>query len=1184
MPTQTLHPMSFPLHGQRLIEASAGTGKTFTIAGLYLRLLLGHGVNETAHQTPLSVEKILVVTFTEAATQELRDRIRARIHDARLAFSRGTSNDPVIASLLEEVPDHHYAERVLLQAERQMDEAAIYTIHGFCQRMLTQNAFESGSLFTNEFITDETVLRERAVADFWRRQFYPLAKSLAGVVKSYWAAPAVLLKDIGTYLSGPLVNIMAPPMPQDLADLHNENIQRIDEVKACWREAAHDLEALISGSGVDKRSYSKRSLPNWLAEVGAWAAQTTLNYDLPTNLERFSANTLAEKTKKGDVPKHDVFDAIDRMMASPPTLKDALTAHAIREVRLLLAQEKRRFGWLSFDDLLSQLAEALHQDNDGILAERIRSLYPVAMIDEFQDTDPQQYQIFNDIYDASPDCGLFMIGDPKQAIYAFRGADIFTYIHARRQVPEHYNLSTNWRSTADMVAAVNRVFEHANSPFIYENDIPFLEVSHAPNADTKQWVMNGEKQAAMTFWLGEDTELQTKSDYEASMAQATAVSIHAVLHAAMDDRAHFQRSEKKTPIQAGDIAVLVRTGTEAARVKHALARLGIASVYLSNRDSVFVSPLATDLQRLLAAVLTPDNERALRAALASGLFALTATDIDALNHDEKAWERAVIEFSTYQHVWFSRGVLPMLRQVMQRRGIAERLLKEDGGERLLTDLLHLGELLQQASQTLDSHHALLRWLADHIDNPNGNAETQQVRLESERDLVQIVTIHKSKGLEYDLVYLPFACNFRPSDRPFFHGDDHKPVLALTNPEPAIELSDKERLAEDLRLIYVALTRAVYGCFIGLSPLKDGRKSTGDTGLHKSALGYLLQRGEPADIDGLHASVNALIENQPFMEVVLPPSDDVEKLVFDDEDTQALVARTFTGSIRRNWRLTSYSGLVKQGHTSALPELPAFDLDAVDEKVEDTEEVLESFASIFQFPRGARPGTFLHTLFENVEFGQDMYGDDVADMIRHALALENYDEAWIPVLQKLLTDVVSQPLDDDLTLSQVGEPARLTEMEFVMPVDSLQCHAVNRHIQQHDPLSARAGELGFETASGMLKGFIDLVFCWNGRYYVLDWKSNYLGDMPAYYTAEALSEAMADHRYDFQYQIYSLALHRFLRQRIPDYDIEKHFGGVYYLFVRGIEAGTRHGIFYTQPSKALIEGLDALFMGESHVDE
>lgn len=1185
MANQTLNPVTFPLHGQRLIEASAGTGKTYTITGLYLRLLLGHGDEQTAFSSPLSVDNILVVTFTEAATQELRARIRERIFQARLAFSRSESRDPLIASLLIEVPDHPHAERVLLQAQRQMDEAAIYTIHGFCQRMLTQNAFESGSLFSHEFITDESILRERAVADFWRREFYPLEKSVAAIVRSDWCSPDKLLNDIAPYLSGPLVNIIAPAMPEQLGDLHRENCQKIDVVKLLWRAISADVEALINGSGVDKRSYSKRSLPLWIASITDWANKPTVNYDVPDNLARFAANTLHEKTKKGEIPTNAAFDAIDALTVFPPSLKNALTAHAIREVRLLLANEKRRFGWLSFDDLLSQLYLALKNDSDGILAARIRALYPVAMIDEFQDTDPQQYHIFSDIYQHQPQCGLFMIGDPKQAIYAFRGADIFTYIDARRQVLDHYNLTINWRSTADMIAAVNGLFCFANAPFIYDQDIPFIPVGHAPNADKRHWHWRGAIQPALCFWLEENPALQSKGDYEDKMANAAAVNIRELLNDAQQQRAYFDNENEKIPITAGDIAVLVRSASEAAKIKLALSDQGIASVYLSNRNSVFSSVLAGDVLRLLAAVLSPESERTLRAALASGLFGLSADDIDALNVDEKKWERAVIEFSGYQTVWFSRGVLPMLRQLVQRRGISQRLLGEKNGERALTDLLHLGELLQEASQQLDSHFALIRWLATHMDKPNGNVEEQQVRLESERNLVKIVTIHKSKGLEYPLVYLPFACNYRRSKQPLYHDENHAPVLALTDPEAAIELADNERLAEDLRLIYVALTRAIYGCFIGMAPLKEGRKSTGNTGLHHSAIGYLIQGGKECDGNGLRHALESLVENHPYIAVSAPPAFSQEKLITVPFDVEQLTVRSFQGHIQRNWRLTSYSGLVKQGHSSSLPALPAFDLDAASDdqtREPSTEQgpeplIAEPFSSIFQFPRGARPGTFIHTLFENVHFDQEMLSDEVAGIIRHLLGVENYDEAWLPVLQRLLGTVLSVPLNQQgMQLSAVSDDERLTEMEFIMPIEQLSCGRVNRLIQQFDPLSATAGMLNFDTATGMLKGFIDLVFCWQGQYFILDWKSNYLGDDCCAYNTAAIEKAMVEHRYDFQYQIYCLALHRFLRQRIADYSYSTHFGGVYYLFVRGMEQDTAHGIFYTKPEQALIDGLDSLF--------
>ncbi|MGF1688891.1 exodeoxyribonuclease V subunit beta [Photobacterium japonica] len=1199
----TLQPMTFPLHGARLIEASAGTGKTFTIASLYLRLLLGHGCEASRHAQELTVEQILVVTFTEAATAELRDRIRARIHDARLAFSRGVSHDPVIAPLLVEIPDHKAAAAILLNAERQMDEAAIYTIHGFCQRMLTQNAFESGSRFNNEFITDEAPLKQLVVADYWRRNFYHLPHALASEVRQIWASPAALLKDIGNSLTGAPVTLSVKALSDSLEQLHATNMQRIDAFKAQWREHEGDFEALIANSGVNKRSYTKKSLPTWLAEVSQWAAQPTADYALPDKLERFHQQVLIEKTPKGEPPTHAVFEAVADLLDNPANLRDPLIAHAIEACRELLVEAKARKGWLSFDDLLTQLSAAIDNDQDGLLTSRIRSQYPVAMIDEFQDTDPLQYSIFSQIYHQHPECGLFMIGDPKQAIYAFRGADIFTYIQARRQVTDHYTLDTNWRSTADMVASVNTIFAEPDSPFIYDQDITFLSVNHSPKAAERHWFLDQERQPALTFWLqeAEPGKPVTKGSYQEAMATATAAQIQHILTSSQQGEAYFADKNQHHAIEAGNIAVLVRTGSEGKLIKNALAEQGIASVYLSNRDSVFSSAEAADVQRLLQAVLTPEDDRALRAALASRLFALTAVELDTLNNSELEWEVAINSFKGFRKQWQSRGVMPMLRSVMAQHQIAERLLADEGGERRLTDLLHIGELLQAASQTLDSDYGLLRWLAENMAEPNGNVDEQILRLESERNLVQIVTIHKSKGLEYDVVFMPFVCSYREVDSKGevkYHDEtSHQTVLDIAKHSDAIEKADKERLAEDLRLIYVALTRAVYGCYVGMAAVRNGRSTKEPTGLHRSAMGHLVQNGEAGGVAALELALAKLTEGPASIAVVAPPEKPALPWQPIEEVMAALLPQPFTASLERNWWMTSYSSLVKQGHQAhhdSSLDLPGFDIDSVvDVTVKAAEEAamntgdvavelddLTPARSIYTFPRGARPGTFLHTVFEEIEFTAPVDSPETVATLTGLLEREQYDLEWLPVLQQLIHDVLHCPLDGKtLRLAEKTPSQRLTEMEFLLPIELLQSAMLNKVIAKHDEVSARAGELGFATVSGMLKGFIDLVFEHEGKYYVLDWKSNHLGDDASAYHGDALVEAMRDHRYDLQYQIYALALQRFLRSRIPDYDYDRHFGGVYYLFLRGIEAGRDSGIFAARPSAALLADLDRLIDGE-----
>lgn len=1189
-----LEPMTFPLHGARLIEASAGTGKTFTIAGLYLRLLLGHGSAETRHRVPLTVDQILVVTFTEAATAELRDRIRARIHDARIAFARGQSSDPVIQPLLNEFDDHKQAAEILLQAERQMDEAAVYTIHGFCQRMLTQNAFESGSRFNNEFVTDESHLKAQVVADYWRRNFYPLPFTLAGEIRQLWSSPSALLSDISNYLTGAPLSLSVPAMKGSLADLHTENLKKIDELKAQWRESQDDFFTLISDSDINKRSYTKKSLPTWLEAVNAWAATETTGYDYPDKLEKFAQNVLLEKTPKGSAPQHAVFEAIETFLANPISLKAPLLAHAIEHCRVMLANAKNQKQWLSFDDLLTQLSASIDTDESELLAARIRTLYPVAMIDEFQDTDPLQYSIFSRIYLNNPECGLFMIGDPKQAIYGFRGADIFTYIKARNQVSAHYTLGTNWRSSADMVQAVNQVFALPDSPFIYDSDIPFLPVKYSPNAEKRIWTMGGQKQPALTYWLQEaDDKPLPKGEYLTRMAEATASQIQTILTQAQQGQACLVNGEKQKAVQAGDIAVLVRTGSEGRMIKQALADQGIASVYLSNRDSVFTSSVAQDLQRLLQAVLTPENDRALRASLASELFALDAASLDALNNDEVVWENAVNEFKEYRKLWVQRGVLPMLRAVISKRHIAERLLEEgatsqgENGERVLTDLMHIGELLQQASNELDSDHGLLRWLAQSIsdaENGLGGSDDQIQRLESERNLVQIVTIHKSKGLEYDLVFLPFVFSYREaSEAKYYDAANDRTVLDITGNDASMKQADKERLAEDLRLIYVALTRAVYACFIGASPLRNGRSTKEPTGVHRSAIGYLIQNGQEGGINDLHQGLTQQQDELDCVVVADPPQQLEEKYVAPQEEIYDLSAKELQNPIDRNWRITSYSGLVKQGshhvEHDATIEITGFDIDSSEEQ--DEADLVEPERSIFTFPRGARPGTFLHSLFEEIEFTQPATTAENTQIILGLMESEQLDEEWLPILQQLIDTVLATPLDGkSLLLNQKAPSQRLVEMEFLLPIEVLSAPALNRVIQRHDPLSAKAGDLGFQTVQGMLKGFIDLVFEHQGKYYVLDWKSNHLGDDVTHYHGEALKSAMAEHRYDLQYQIYALALHRFLRSRLANYQYEQHFGGVYYLFLRGMDGQSDHGIFAAKPTLEFLQEMDRLIDGQA----
>ena len=1181
---QQLDVLTFPLYGARLIEASAGTGKTFTIASLFIRLLLGHG-DKNSHKTPLTVDQILVVTFTEAATAELRSRICARILEVRLAFLKNSSDDPFIKQLLVQVEDKQAALRLLRSAELQMDEAAIFTIHGFCQRMLKQNAFESDSLFEQTLLQDETKLKQQACNDFWRTFFYGLSAPLTQLVFEYWKTPQALKQALDSWISRGDVTFVPNITDFDFQKKYQQSLKKIQSLKKNWIKDQADYADIINHSDVSKRSYTKKNLANWLTQISKWATQSSHLLSLHDKLEKFSQKVLDEKTSKGAVPRHGIFIEIEQLLAEDLSIKNILLIKATKWVKNYLTINKEQRMLLGFDDLLIRLDVALQKSIDDQLGRQIKANYPIALIDEFQDTDPVQYRLFQKIYlggeSLAPRAsGIFMIGDPKQAIYSFRGADIFTYITARRNVTAHYSLGFNYRSSKQMINAVNAFFANSNSPFIYNDDIPFIKVQ-APDLAKKELVTNNlddPKQTALQFILalgGENIQ-----GFKDSMAQACASEIKKLLLLANDGEAYLQSKGNRQSLCAHNIAVLVRTGKEAQLVRNALFTENINSVYLSLKESVYETAIAQDLLYLLKACFTPENESYLRSAIACKVYGLTVIEIDELLSDTRLWELKLAEFAAYKVIWHKQGISAMLHRIFYEQGISRTLLKSKQGERALTDLLHLGELLQKNSVEYDGEFALLRWFADQIQVNADDSGEQKQRLESESDLVQVSTLHKSKGLEYDIVFMPFTGIYqKPRDCLYHAVSNNELVYDLDCDKAHMSLVEKEQLAEDLRLLYVGITRSVYRCYIGIGAYKTGRAKV--SGLVKSALGHIILKGDISLQAGQSAALNSkltrLCERCPDISIRALPKYD-ETLYSPLKDNIKLVPPlVFTGYIEQNWWINSYSSLSKF-HLSApivlIEKEPTTDVCVIDINPQKTP---------FNFPRGAKHGLFLHELFEIIDFSH-ANKESLQEMLHERLNVALYDEAqaWAPVMALWIEQILDHTLlaNNRLALRRLCKKQSKIEMKFVIDMKPVHARSVNQLIAKYDPLSKNAGIFTFSCVQGFLTGFIDLIFEFEGKYYVLDHKSNYLGDSLEDYNQENIEAAMIEHRYDFQYQLYTLALHRLLKSRLADYNYDTHIGGILYTFLRGMQGDDKYGVYFHKPDFALIDGLDALFKGQT----
>ncbi|WP_435105278.1 exodeoxyribonuclease V subunit beta [Arhodomonas sp. AD133] len=1207
--SRLLEPLAFPLHGRRLIEASAGTGKTFTLAALYLRLILGHGDEATAYGRPLLPPEILVVTFTKAATEELRGRIRDRLEAASRVFrGRAEPGDPVLTALLADYPDESDRQacaRRLDIAAQLMDEAAIHTIHAWCQRVLREYAFDAASPFEVE-LTDETALRETVVRDYWRSHFYPLPPALAEAVTGIWSGPEALEADLRPLIEGE--HRLDPPPPARHAASPGEHAREVIEsvseaqrsavapIKAAWQEAetirTRLLDALAA-KRLDGRKLKKPTLNKWIDTLAAWAESDSVDKpDIGQGLKRLTPEGLAEAARDGESPPaHPAFERLAELPAvleSLPRLRPPLLADATAWVRQRLAGEKRERARWAFSDLLTRLDEALADPDRGEhLAQRLRVAYPVALIDEFQDTDPVQYRIFQRVYartgDDEPGTGLFLIGDPKQAIYAFRGADIFTYLRARRDTEARYTLGRNFRSAAPMVEAVNHTFASAaaaaGGPFALA-DIPFEPV--ATNGRDERFVTGDTEPTALTFrHLSGDAPL-TKTAYRAAMAASCAEDIARLLDDPDTGFAHPDKPFRR--VAARDIAVLVPGWQEAAAVRSELARRNVKSVYLSLRESVYQSPEALDLGFWLQAVAAPEDDAGVRAALATATLGLSWPELERLRTNEHAWEATVERFQGYRRLWRRQGVLPMLERLMGDYKVPQHLLAGADGERRLTNVLHLGELLQQASAALEGEQALMRYLADARDEGRATADEQIMRLESDESLVRVITVHKSKGLEFPVVYLPFACRHHGGRGERAHSwhdpDTGEAIVSLDGAAEAQQRAAHERLAEDLRLLYVGITRAAHLCRVGVTALADGKRAV----LHETAVGHLLGVTEDAaEPDDLQQRLTALAGGSRGTVSVTTPPDPAPATWFEPprEEAAPRPAAQFTGHIDRRWWIGSYTALLAGAEAPDIAPHPAPGEDV--EVVADPTPVPGDTArsDLHAFPRGPRPGTFLHGLLEwAAGIGFDRLAaepDRLAVAVAEGCRRRQLD-AWAESLTAGLRAVLEAPLLPGLSLARLGREHIQAELEFLIATREATIAEVDARVQAALWPGQPRPQLRPNRLHGMLTGYIDLVFEHDGRYYLADYKSNYLGDGPAAYTQTAMAEAMLEHRYDLQYVLYTLALHRLLRARLPGYDYDAHLGGVFYLFLRAMPDGG--GVFHTQPPRGLIEGLDAMLRGEA----
>ena len=1155
---KALEPFTDPIDGLTFVEASAGTGKTYAIEMFYLRLLIEE------HASP---EEVIVVTYTNAAAAELRQRARDRIRRAQAYLRRGGAADEPWKLYLSSLPDTRSADQRLLAALYGFDRAAISTIHGFCQRILSEHAFVTGNSFDLDMITDQAGVVDEVVRDFIATELFDVERPL---LETIWRRGSMsdLVAFAGRCASQP--DLVLTPEPSEWRDPLAKWREALDQARESWRlERAQITEKRLSSPGLKKNAMMSEEvlagrIEMILSPTGLFTSSRKKALDM------LSREGVRSRTKKGQsAPQHRFFDYCQTLVETEPLWRNAFQTHFYHELarfsRRELSRRKADAGVAYFDDLLLNLHQALTGENGAQLAGVLRGRYKAALIDEFQDTDPVQYKIFRAIFADSEGRSaghpMMLIGDPKQSIYAFRGGDIHTYVAARESATRIATLDTNRRSAGPLVQALNTLFA-----------LPNAFVLDAIRFQPAQVLEQRQDPADLTSGL---TILHCAKEESLSEVQQVSRGVASRIVKLLESGARVAGRD----LGPGDIAVLCRKNSQAAMVQEELRRRLVPTVLQGDR-SVFESLEADEVMRVLRSLNQPRDVAALRAALCTQLCGVNGDELLAMRDGDGEWQEWSDRVRSWRRRWDESGFMAAFRQLRRDCRSDRRILAGEAGERQLTNFLHLGELVQVAARRRRcGPQGILDWFALMCNDAGArtemSAEDVQVRLESDDDAVTLTTIHKSKGLEYPVVFLPFLCakaGLKGLDDtlPTYYDERQGRMIYVGAPLPpqVKERAAVQSVAEEMRLAYVGLTRAQYACFAVLSSSADSELSP---------LGRLVG----GDLDGLVSRACGTIA--------------VEQLEVSSRSLRAVGSRVNVcppppaPEIDRSWRATSFSGLT-QGHEHLSgEEEEGVDRDRVGEQDQALQEHTGERILLADLEKGTRVGLMLHSVLEDLDFCSDDSEAWRALVDRKCLAYR-CGGASIDQLCRALGDVVQTPLKADscsIVLADVAVDRRLDELEFLLPVSgTAMCPSnlaavLRRHgAPTPDPSYAeRVAVLGFTAFSGFLRGYVDMVFEHAGRWYVVDYKSNYLGEKWSAYEAESLVEPMSRHDYFLQYLIYVVAVDRHLRRCVDGYSYEKSFGGVFYLFLRGMTKEIPgNGVYYDRPSAALVSEISELFAG------
>ncbi|XBC38068.1 MAG: exodeoxyribonuclease V subunit beta [Buchnera aphidicola (Floraphis choui)] len=1071
------------------------------------------------------------------------------------------SNNFVLHNLLKKINNLDKSIYLLLQAEKSINELKIYTIHEFCYQSLKINKFCSNILFQKKIITNEHFLYLKSSDIIWKDYICSLNKNIASIIVEYFKNPNILLKDaLPLLLNHNNKGKLLTKNKLDLTQHYNKLIKKIKIFKKQWLLDYQKIFLLIKESSINKRSYNKKNVSRWINIITEWSFKHTINFNIPKELKYFRKNYLVQKTPVGIAPKDNLFETIENFLKTNFSLKTLFLIESSKKIKRHFNKAKKTQGTFQFDDLIQFLYIALNKKNEKI-SNIIKKKYPVLLIDEFQDTSYFQYEIFKKIYKSKNNLCI-VVGDPKQAIYDFRGASISSYIQAKKDIDNHYQLNTNWRSSREMVESINSLFLRVKNVFLLSN-ITFIPTTSIYKKKQFEFRINGILQPALRFAFNNKIQID-KHDYSTWITNICVNYILFWINEGKKGNAVITYNKKTRHVSPKDICILVNNKKEAFIIQSELCKLNIKSVYLSQKNSVFHSTEALELLWIFQAILNPKNEFILKRAISTTIISQKNKNIDALTSKYLFWSNLINEFYEYLTIWEEFGITNVIHKIIMNYKIKQDTKFFTKNTPNISNILHVGELLEKQFNKTKTKYTLILWLEKKIEKKYDIPNQDYIKLKNSKNYIEIVTIHKSKGLEYPIVWIPFFINSCKS---------HHNYNFFTNPNLNIK-KYKEILSENMRLLYVALTRAVVHCCIGIAPIKSSKKNLSSySDIHKNALGYIVQSGKKCNYQKLYIILLKICCNKNIDIIFRIPYIDTR----NEKNSKKYIKlenNKLKRTLKYNYGITSYSKLTK--HYSSSIEIKKSYTISINKNININQKNKIKSITPYTFPKGKKIGIFIHKILKNVNFHKDIS----LDWLSNQLKKHNLCTKLSEILKNWINMILNTPLNhDNLILSKLNPQEYIKELEFFLPIkNQLTKKKLEQSIYTSNSLLKLPSKISFNPIKGIFMGSIDLIFKWNKKYYLIDYKSDWLGNTNSDYSRQAIQHTITINHYDLQYNFYSIALHRYLKQRIKNYSFNKYFGGIYILFLRAMNNNDLNkGLFFTLPKIEVIRKLNNLFI-------